>query len=180
MRKLITFLIIVTTTLLLVSCGGGSNSKKVEIGETVEGSKLAVTFTELEKPTDDLGKGSYIMNKKEGHYEFTKDGYVNRLAHFTVKNIGKSDTSVNFDATLVYDGDYTFSSNKQWYYSKDTYLSDGKTKGAWVNTVPSIGAFDDAVECVYAFLIPEEVADGDKPLSIKVSFDGAEFTVDIR
>ena len=159
----------------LTACG----SKNVSINEKVEGSNLAVTFTEFETPKDDLGKGSYRMNP-DSSYEYTKDGYVNRLAHFTIEATGKESVSPEITAILNYSDGYTFESTKTWYYSAETYTSDLKTKGAWISNPDKISSFDDPVECVIAFLIPEEAANGTEPLSITFSFEGKDYSAKIR
>ena len=83
MKKKIFFVILLIVILIVgVFAFLNFGTKKVLMNEKAEGKNLVVTFTEFEKPIDDLGKGSYTMGG--GSYEYTKPGYVNRLAHFTV------------------------------------------------------------------------------------------------
>lgn len=178
MKKKLLFGIIATIMCFtLTACGSKENV--VSINEKIEGSNLAVTFTEFETPKDDLGEGSYRMNSGDS-YEYTKDGYVNRLAHFTIEATGKESVSPEITAVLNYGDGYKFESAKTWYYSPETYTSDLKNKGVWVQNSNKISSFDDPVECVIAFLIPEEAANGTDPLSITFSFEGKDYSVKIR
>lgn len=177
MKKTLFGILAVIMCFTLTACG--NKEIVVSINEKVEGSNLAVTFTEFETPKDDLGKGSYRMNQGSS-YEYTKEGYVNRLAHFTIEAIGKESVSPDITAILNYDDDYKFESTKTWYYSAETYTSDLKDKGVWVQNSKKISSFDDPVECVIAFLIPEEAANGTETLSITFSFEGKYYSVKIR
>ena len=115
MKKKI-FFVIILIIILIVGAFTIKNfgTKKVLMNEKAEGKNLIVTFTEFEIPIDDLGKGSYTLGG--GSYEYTKPGYVNRLAHFTVDNVGKSDIDVSIIATLNYGDGYTFVPAKSWYH----------------------------------------------------------------
>lgn len=189
-------IIIIIITIIAIICGvialvfmrkGTQNVEKdtknkeniINVNEQAKGVNLAVTFTEFETPQDDLGKGSYIMNKNDS-YEYTKDGYVNRLAHFKIENIGKDEVYTKIDAVLNYGEGYTFKPEKKWYYSKETYSSDLKTKGCWVNNELKITPFDEPVECVVAFLIPKEVANGTDNLSLTFEVDNKQYVINIR
>ena len=104
-KKLLFEILAVIMCFTLTGCGSKENA--VSINEKVEGSNLAVTFTEFETPEDDLGKGSYRMNPGSS-YEYTKDGYVNRLAHFTIEATGKESVSPEITATLNYGDGFKF------------------------------------------------------------------------
>lgn len=192
MKKKIIIIIITIAVICggiaLAFMGGGTKDIKkgtknkeniINVNEQAKGENLAITFTEFETPKDDLGKGSYKMNR-DNSYEYTKDGYVNRLAHFKIENIGNSEVYTKIDAVLNYRDGYTFNAEKKWYYSKETYSSDLKTQGRWVNNELKITPFDEPVECVVAFLIPEEVANGTDSLSLTLKVDNKQYVINIR
>ena len=184
-------ILLICLCFLLVGCNASkdenTNSTSVDerianINERIEGTNLAVTFTEFETPTDDLGKGSYKLGD---NYEYTKDGYVNRLAHFTIENIGKNtiepvDSYIN--ATLNYGEGYKFSPGKTWYHVYGIYDKNGQEieGGSWVNSIPELSPFDEPLECIIAFLIPEEVANGTDSLSLTLEFDEQKYVINIR
>lgn len=181
MKKKI-FFVIILIIILIVGAFTIKNfgTKKVLMNEKAEGKNLVVTFTEFEKPIDDLGKGSYTMGG--GAYEYTKPGYVNRLAHFTVDNVGKCDIDVSIIATLNYGDGYTFVPAKSWYHVDYIYNKKGEKieGGSWVNSIQTLSPFDEPLECIIAFLIPEEVAEGNEEMSITFEFDGKKFVAPIK
>ena len=155
-------------------------NNKISINEKAEGTNLAVTFTEFETPKDDLGKGSYKLGSS---YEYTKEGYVYRLAHFNIENIGKETVKfINITAKLNYGDGYVFDSSKIWFHADDIYNTKGQKieGGSWVNNSPEISPFDKPLECIIAFMLPKEVANGNEKMSMTFKFDNKDFTVDIK
>ena len=185
-RKIIIGLLAIVICFSLAGCGNKENPKeeekdnKVSMNEKVEGVNLAVTFTNFETPTDDLGKGSYRLGS--GSYEHTKDGYVHRLAHFTIENIGKTAVKPNLTAILNYGDGYTFNSVKTWYHVDEIYDSNGQKKegGSWVNNTQELSPYDEPLEVIIDFMIPEEVANGSEQMTISFTFNEKTYIAIIK
>lgn len=148
---------------------------EISLNEAVDSGNIQFTLTEIGDFEENYTMGS------AGHYEgIRKSGYSFVKVSYTVKNIGKSEiqtTPVWF--TMNYSDGYTFSADRLWYFSTETYQSNG-TKGAWLNSCPALSPFDDAMECVAVFLLPNEVSENDEPWSITITVSGADFQYTIR
>jgi hypothetical protein len=192
-RKIALSTIIFIMSVLLVACRGENenndnaqnndtveknNIVELELNKSVDSTNVQFTLTQIGDFVD-----NYITNAK-GRYEgITKEGYSFIQVHYSVKNIGNADfTNTPAIVNMVYDEDYTFSADKVWYYSPDCLNLETKTKGAWVNSIPTLGAFDDATECFSVFQIPNQIKDGAESLKIIVSFenDDKEYIYQIR
>lgn len=138
---------------------------EIELNKTVESEPIAFTLTEI---------GDYESNyniNNDNHLDgLEKDNYSFILIYYEVKNTGKSTLNIRpASLSILYDGEYTFSPDNEWYFNPDAYSEDLKTKGSWSNSNPELGAFDPEAKCATVFQLPDEVKDNEKPLQIIIT-----------
>lgn len=183
-KKIVAVGIMLGLAMSLVACGKGESKtettveesvQEIKMNESVDAETLQITLTGI----GDFEK-KYNMNKKDSLC-VSKDGYNYVKITYKIKNIGKeswSNTPASF--SMSYGDGYSFYADKYWYYHPDTYTSDMKTKGAWVNNFSDLSPFDDAMECAVVFELPEEVKDSSESWTMTISIQGKEYLYVIR
>lgn len=183
---------IVMLCMMIVGCGKGTGTKttedeeikanqvqKINLNEAIDCTDVNYQFTVTEIGDFEI---NYMMNK--GRYEgLESDGYSFVKVSYKIKNIGKQNWGL-LGAVIMdmnYADGYTFMAERYWYYDPDVYTDTSLTKkGAWLNQPPSLGPFDDAVDCVAVFKLPDEVKNSTEPWSLIVSVGGNEYEYVLR
>lgn len=177
MKKIISMLLVGIMSVSLVACGGKNAVKEINMNEPIDVGNVQFTLTEIGEFEE-----NYNINSDGSLDGLREDGYSFVLVYFTVKNIGKRELSSFMPATLTmnYADGYTFSADKMWYYSPDTYTSDLKEQGVYVNSLQDFSPFDEATKCAAAFKVPNEIEDSEEAWSITIKVSGEEFLHTMR
>lgn len=169
MKKL--FALISVAALSLVLAGCGSSPQVSGLGSTVEVGDFEVTVTDVtnapqlnfdtsyhdEFMTEDLSVGRTV--------DVAKDGYTLVSVSYTVKNVGSEEATFDDKVILVYDKEYEYESDEQYYTTSDPLDSWSQfTNGGltYVDVAPLA-----TIECKAYLSVPSEVFDNaDAPLQL--------------